>query len=254
MDTLLRKFGFSEKESRLYIACLELGTPSAAAIIAKRAKLNRTTAYDVLKALQEKGLVIYHKKGGVHYYEARAPEKLEQYLLEESDRYKRLAKEAESIIPQLQARVQSSSNRPRIYFYEGDAGLIRVYEETLTATEEIRAYASDQANQDAIPHYFPHYYKRRTAKGIPIRALFPDTPRDRFRHKRDKQELRKSIILPKKVLNFSPEVNIFDNKIMIADWKEKLGIIIESAEIAQVFKQTFELAWEAAKRYNKEPL
>lgn len=39
---------------------------------------------------------------------------------------------------------------------------------------------------------------------------------------------------------------------MIADWKEKIGIIIESEEIANVFKQTFELAWEAAEKYHAE--
>ncbi len=39
---------------------------------------------------------------------------------------------------------------------------------------------------------------------------------------------------------------------MIADWKEKLGIIIESEEIVRVFKQTFELAWEASEKYHRE--
>lgn len=248
MDALLRKFGFSEKESQFYVACLELGVPSAAATIARRAHLNRTTAYDVLQSLKEKGLVIMHKKGGVQNYEALAPEKLEKYLLEQSEKFKRLADEAQTIIPQLKARYHSSPSRPRISFYEGDEGLIRVYEETLTSTEEIRAYASDQANQDAIPAYFPAYYERRTAKNIPIRAIFPDTPKDRERHARDADELRTSIVVPKSVMDFSPEVNIFDNKIMIADWKNKLGIIIESSEIATVFKQSFELAWEAAQK------
>ena len=54
------------------------------------------------------------------------------------------------------------------------------------------------------------------------------------------------------MLDFTPEINFFDNKIMIADWKEKLGIIIESREITKVFKQTFELAWEAAEKYHKK--
>ncbi|MBI5413536.1 hypothetical protein HZA42_04280 [Candidatus Peregrinibacteria bacterium] len=58
--------------------------------------------------------------------------------------------------------------------------------------------------------------------------------------------------MPKKNLDFTPEINFFDNKIMIADWKEKLGIIIESEEIVKVFKQTFELAWEAAEKYHNK--
>lgn len=35
---------------------------------------------------------------------------------------------------------------------------------------------------------------------------------------------------------------------MIASWKEKLGIIIESSEISDAMKKVFELAWVEAKR------
>ena len=48
--------------------------------------------------------------------------------------------------------------------------------------------------------------------------------------------------------NFSPEINIYDDKVMIASWKEKLGIIIESEEIADAMKKIYELAWSEAKR------
>lgn len=245
---MLQSLGFSEKEAAIYLASLELGVASPVSTIAKKAGIHRTTTYDVLEGLVQKGVIIAVKKKDTLYYEALPPGKLVAYLKEESDKFSRLAEQAQGILPELQThyRVQ---NRPKIYFYEGDEGLIRVYEETLTSSEEILAYASDQINQDTIPWYFPEYYARRTAKNIPIRALFPDTPNDRERHALDDKELRKSRILPKDKLDFTPEINIFDNKMMIADWKEKLGIIIESEEIVKVFKQTFELAWEAAEKY-----
>lgn len=245
----LLKLGLNQKEAVTYLACLELGIPSPVSTIAHKANINRTTSYDILEQLIQRGLVIKRMKRNNHYYEALPPQKLITYLREQSDKFSHLAKEASALLPELNTYYKASG-RPKVYFYEGDEGLIRVYEETLNSSEEILAYASDQANQEAIPWYFPEYYKRRTQKKIPIRALFPDTPKDRERHHLDAQELRKSRILPKEILDFTPEVNIFDNKIMIADWKEKLGIIIESGEIAKVFKQTFELAWEAAEKYH----
>ncbi|MBP9718425.1 hypothetical protein KBD59_03975 [Candidatus Gracilibacteria bacterium] len=250
--TYLQKLGLTDKESALYIAAMELGISSPASTIAKRAHVNRTTAYDVLETLVEKGLIITHKKKNLYYYEALPPEKLPIYLEEQSKKFARLADEAKEILPELRTHYRAEHDKPRVYFYEGDAGLIRVYEETLTSSEEILAYASDQANQDAIPWYFPEYYKRRTEKKIPIRAIFPDTPMDRLRHSLDGKELRTSLIVPKNIMDFSPEINIFDDKIMIADWKEKLGIIIESKEIAKVFKQSFELAWESAQKHHKK--
>lgn len=250
MEAQLIKLGLTSKEVAVYMALMNIGVSSPVSTIAKRANVNRTTTYDILEILLEKGLVIGQKKRSSMYYEALPPEKLVRYLQEQSERFSHLAEEAEKILPELNAHY-NASGRPKVYFYEGDEGLIRVYEETLTSHEEILAYASDQANQDAIPWYFPQYYKRRAAKQISIRALFPDTPKDRERHSLDGVELRKSRLLPKDKLDFTPEINIFDSKIMIADWKEKLGIIIESAEVAKVFKQTFELAWEAAEKYHK---
>lgn len=247
----LLKLGLSQKEASIYLALIALGISSPVSTIAKKANINRTTTYDILEMLLEKGLVIGQKKKSSQYYEALPPEKIVAYLKEQSEKFAHLAQDAQKILPELNAQYKVSG-RPKVYFYEGDEGLIRVYEETLTSHEEILAYASDQANQDAIPWYFPQYYQRRAAKKIPIRALFPDTPKDRQRHALDAQELRKSRLLPKDKLDFTPEINFFDNKIMIADWKEKLGIIIESKEIASVFKQTFELAWEAAEKYHKK--
>jgi hypothetical protein len=51
---------------------------------------------------------------------------------------------------------------------------------------------------------------------------------------------------------FSPEIDIYDNKVMIASWREKLGIIIESHEIADAMKKIFELAWIGAREEAKK--
>lgn len=248
----LQKLGLSSKEAKVYIATLELGEASPVSTIARVAGINRTTTYDILEFLSKKGLVISSKHKKYQYYRAQPPEKLVAYLKEQSEKFSRLAEEAKEQLPELNTHFRALTGRPRVYFYEGEEGLIRVYEETLSSSEEILAYASDQANQEAIPWYFPKYYKRRAAKKIPIRALFPDTPKDRERHSLDKEELRTSRLVPKDKLDFTPEINFFDNKIMIVDWEEKLGIIIESEEIVKVFKQSFELAWEASEKYHKE--
>ncbi len=126
-----------------------------------------------------------------------------------------------------------------------------MYEDTLSSSEEILAYASVEDIKPTLPHYFPEYYKRRAKKGIPIRAIFPDSVDARERASLDKEEMRQSLIIPQ-TFGFHPEINIYDNKIMIASWREKLGVIIESSEIADAMKKIYELAWAEAKRLNKE--
>ena len=64
--------------------------------------------------------------------------------------------------------------------------------------------------------------------------------------------MRTSVLVPLKKYGFHPEINIYDNKVMIASWREKLGITIESSEIADVMKKVFELAWAEAKRLDEQ--
>jgi len=247
---ILQKFGLNPKAARVYLALLKLGEPAAVTTIAKRAQINRTTTYDILTILIQRKLAIYYTHKSIQYYSAEKPEKLITYLTEQSRKFIEMANEARELLPELRSIYNAIPSKPRVQFFEGQQGLLHVYEDTLTSSEEIRAYASDQANQAAVPTYFPRYYKRRAEKNISIRAIFPDTPKDRERHALDEVELRQSRIVPRTIMDFTPEINFYDNKIMIADWKEKLGIIIESEEIVKVFKQSFDLAWEAAGKYH----
>ena len=103
-----------------------------------------------------------------------------------------------------------------------------------------------------LPGYFPEYYRRRTNAGIAIRAIIPKTKIGMERRTHDKEEAREIAFVPSDKYYFSPEINIYDNKVMIASWREKLGIIIESNEIADAMKKIYELAWAEAKRLDKE--
>jgi len=82
--------------------------------------------------------------------------------------------------------------------------------------------------------------------------IAPDTVGIRELVKTDKQNLRESRLLPKEKLDLAIEINIYDNKVMLASWEEDLGIIIESEKIAQAQKQIFELAWETAGKLNEK--
>ena len=70
--------------------------------------------------------------------------------------------------------------------------------------------------------------------------------------KKDVEEMRQLSLVPKDKYNFTPDIEIYDNKVMIASWKEKLGIIIESQEISDAMKKIFELSWQEAERLDKK--
>lgn len=245
----LQSFGFSEKEGDVYVALLELGKGTVSKI-AQQAGINRTTGYDILGSLVSKKLVSVSGKEPKQEYAAEPPTAITEYLKRRIMETEGCIAQAEKILPEL-TLLHTIENRPKIRFYEGIDGLEYVYEDTLTSSESIRAYATVDDMHKALPNYFPKYYKRRADKNILIRAIVPDTPIGRERARHDTEEKREIALVPRDKYYFSPELNIYDNKVMIASWREKLGVIIESEEIADAMKKIFELAWAESKRLDK---
>ena len=246
----LVKSGLSENESKIFLVLLELGRGTVTQIT-RKAGLNRTTGYDILDNLISKGLVNISGKESKQEYLAESPDKIVMLLENQLNENKEKLENIKNILPEMKS-LHNVLGRPKVRFYEGIQGLKDVYEDTLTAGEEIRAYAAVDDMHEGMPGYFSTYYKRRTEKNISIRAIIPDTPIGKVRASKDAEEKRQSRLIPADKYYFSPEINIYDNKVMIASWREKLGIIIESAEIADAMKKTYELAWIGAEEESKK--
>lgn len=246
----LQKIGFSYKEAKIYIHLIHLGSQPVS-VIAHRANINRTTTYDIIASLIQKGLVSSTKKSGTTYFRAIDPRQLLAYLEREKiEHYKRLEKqqhEIEEILPELLSLENPQSTKPKVTFYEGEKGMRQAYEDTLTSSEDILAFANAEEMHKGLPDFFPEYYHRRAIENkIHIKAIMPDNAMSIERANHDKEEKRESALIPKKTYEFTPEINIYDDKVLITSWKEKMAIIIKSKEIADFHKKMHKLCWKAA--------
>jgi len=246
----LREFDLNEKESLIYLATLKLGGARVSEI-ARKAKIHRTTAYNILEGLVGKGLLTFRTQLNSRYYVAEDPNKLMGLLEKKRQDYDQKISDFSRVLPELNKLFREPEKKPVLRYYEGLHGVQEAYEDTLTSSEEIRAYASIDDMHEYLPKYFPAYYRRRAMKGIPIRALFPVTIQSIERKRLDRAEFRTSALIPQS-FDFHLEINIYDHKVGIYSVKEKFGVIIESAEFAYAQKQIFELAWEAAQKYDAE--
>ncbi len=250
MEEKLIAIGLSENEAKIYLALLELGKGTVSEIT-RKANLNRTTGYDVLDGLVAKGLASVSGKEPKQEYVAESPDRIEALLKRKLEQGEKNLEEIKNIVPELKS-MHNVAGRPKVRFYEGKQGLIEVYEDTLTSHETIRAYATVDDMHRALPNYFPEYYHRRASKGVAIKAIIPKTEIGKERATHNKEEMRETALIPPDKYYFSPEINIYDDKVMIASHREKLGIIIESAEIADAMKIIHDLAWAEAKRLEQE--
>lgn len=247
----LISFGLSKKEASVYIALLTIDRGTVAQT-SRKANVNRATTYVILDSLINKGLASMSGKKPKQEYYAESPDKLATYLEKQAEESTRAAEKAKEFASELKL-IQKSATRPQIKFYEGIEGLRYVFEDSLKAeSDNIIAFSSIEDQHSVIKGYFPEYYRRRAKRKLFMRAIFPQTSMGIERAKKDPEEYRESVFVPADQFGFHPAINVYDNKVMIASWREKLGIIIESAEIADAMKKIFELAWAEAKRLDKQ--
>ncbi len=252
IKNLLSELNFSEKESQVYLALLEVGSAKAQEI-AKKTDLNRTTIYDIFEVLMHKGLVSKYKKGATNYFNALEPRHLLTYLEREKEEQAKKVEKQKQKVSELLPQLISMQNifgasKPKVQFFEGEKGMREAYEDTLSSKEIILAYANAETMHKALPNFFPEYYKRRAEKRIFIRAIIPRNKVSIERVSHNQEEMRDTRFLPNEEITFSPEVNIYNNKILVASWKEKMAILIESKELADLQKLTFNLLWDTLPR------
>lgn len=245
---LLKFLNFTEKETRIYLALLESGS-AIAADIGKKTALNRTTVYDVMDALIKKGIVSKFKKGSKTYFQALDPARLLNYLDREKEENAKVIekqkKKVEELLPEIISLQNPLSAKPKIQFFEGKKGMREAYEDTLSSKQTILAYANLETMYEGLSDYFPEYFKRRAKAKIFIRAIFTENPASRECAARNQEEMRETRFMTAEQGVFTPEINIYNNKMLIASWKEKIAVIVESKELVDLQRMIFEITWKA---------
>jgi sugar-specific transcriptional regulator TrmB len=239
LEKILEKLGFSENESRVYLASLESGLASAQDI-AKKAGIKRTTAYSVLSYLVEKGVVGKTKLKNKNRFVAEPPEKLLSLVNE-------LHHNIKTALPELEAIYNKNESKPKITFYEGENAIHNVYEDTLKEKpEEILEWNTNEFFERFPKDY--NYIAKRVALNIKARRIAGKGSRWDTKHKYlDQKELSKTLIVPKEYFCPKIEVNIYKNKVAFMNYADNMSVIIESEAIAEAMRQAYELSWKGAK-------
>jgi sugar-specific transcriptional regulator TrmB len=221
--------------------------------VSKKGNLNRSSTYVTLQSLVKKGLASVSDGNKVRQFFAAPPETLvrmaEKRMLEKQQTLNKI----ERILPEMKAIYKGTNKKPTVKVYEGKEGLINTYEDVLRCQEKIiRVYAIPGYLGDFVYDYIPSYMKRREELGIKMLGIFPDTEENRKMLKKapKTRDLVTFISMNKKHLH--SDLCIYDDKISYMT-KENggVGIILESAEVSEVMKTLFDLAFNESRRSNK---
>ena len=240
--------GLNPKEARIYVACLQLGTATVAAI-AQATELKRATCYLIFDGLENQGLVSKIKKAHTTCYTAEDPGRIVAAL----ETKKSIA---QKILPSLQAIYNVDPIKPLIKIAEGIESVRNIYINLFNylaahPKEELLIYGS---LQDALVHFegqaLDYFYRSVGASQNLIREIGNDDHATRkYFRSATRLNPHHDMRLIRKEGRFTETDNmIYGNTLVIFSVKEEIfAITIESASIAETYRTVFNLAWRSAK-------
>ncbi|MFA5916891.1 MAG: helix-turn-helix domain-containing protein [Candidatus Gracilibacteria bacterium] len=244
LTNILEDYGFSHKEAKIYLTCLELGN-SIVSAIARHSGENRITTYSILKDLKKRGIANEITKNSVKYFSVVSPEKL---LEIEKNKINKL----ENIMPELLAISNSFGNKPKVYFYEGFERVKDLFKEIVDygdyLTEPFLTFVGTTDMDPRFDEYFSNEFieYRKTQKN-PTKAIIAD---NKSKYTNYHLDMHNTLIIDDPIFEMGNEIVIYGNKIAVLSYKkdEIYGLIIESEVLSKGLKSMFNLIWKAYKK------
>ena len=230
---VLEKLGFSPNEIKVYLTLNKNGSTTAGKI-SKLANIDRSSAYNSLKLLQERGLVSYVLEGNVKYFQVTGPRRLLDYLKEQEE-------DVKEILPQLQAQHKANKQEGQVRLFKGLKGIRSIFYDIIRTGEDNYVYGSEGQFSERMPEFAHQFSRMKKEKGIKTHMVC--------------RKDRKEIDVANKDYRYAPGItespavtNIYGNKVAILIWTdEPEGIVIENATAAKAYKSYFDFMWKHSK-------
>ncbi len=243
----LVSLGLSSKQADVYLAMLQLG-PASVQIIATKAEVNRSTTYLLLDELKARGLVSSFEKTGKVFFVAENPQRLMALTVNELTRVQDQQETVKMTLPYLLALFQTTGNQPRVRFFEGEEALHHAREEMIATREALwEVYAADENLLQVAAIRQTERLKlaaRRSERRLLI-AIKPGCQAAPFYPEGVEVRLIDYARCP-----FAGSVTVAGNKLCILTPQANgMGILVDSVDMANIFRALYETAWASAKSW-----
>lgn len=231
--------GLTETELNVYKTLLRTGMSLAADVI-KSTQVHRATAYDVLNRLIEKGLASYIVKNKKKYYKAAAPGRIIEIFEEKKKALESEEEEIRESAKELEKIKLLEKKRDIAQIYAGKEGLKAVMQDIITNGAEFLVIGGEVKFSEVLPIYTKHWAEAREKKKVYAKILTAKARKSNWKYNSVKH-------LPEEY-NFPSPAIIYGNKVAIILYEEPITIIlIESRQIADTYRNHFNLLWKTLK-------
>ena len=233
MDILqyeLKKMGLKEKEAKVYLVGLELG-PASIKQLAEAAGITRPTAYEIVSALEKRGLFAESKQDKRKSFVAQSPEVLLGILHTEQRALAEREREFLRIISALENKF-ALSPAGGMRLYHGEGGMSALEEKIVTASSKhVRVLNDHGTKQEG---WLKEIQKRMGKLSV-----------QEFSAKQKQYPTKSGIghAWKKSPLPDSPTLFIFSDRVVILNDQKKEGYLIENPLIVDLITSFFDVIW-----------
>ena len=235
----LIEIGLNENEAKIYLASLSLGTATVLQL-AQVSEVKRTTVYEVVEALLQKGLMKKEIQGFKTLYAPEHPERLENAL---DSRRMILHK----IYPELEGLYNLKGGESTIKYYEGLRSIKNLYDALLDDLKPQDFYyaISNIAEWQGLDEDFflQRHVEIRSRMHVQTKLLFLDSETARARKNLAPKYNEEIQLLPADS-NVHVDLVITPYKLIMFQLHNPLeAILIENQAMIQIQKSMFEMIW-----------
>lgn len=170
---LLKKLGFSDKNIHVYTTLLRLG-PASIRNIAEETGINRGTVYDILKWLEDLGLVTRFAENKRKMFAPEDPSALLRLAQKQEKEMQKLSDQLEADLPAWQAVYRKYGEQPVAEYYP-QSGIRHILEDVLKTCDDegqdmYRIYSSAVLREYLYDNY-AEFSDDRIKKGIKVQVI-----------------------------------------------------------------------------------
>ncbi|MBI5065778.1 hypothetical protein HZA97_06075 [Candidatus Woesearchaeota archaeon] len=248
---LLAEVGFTERESKVYLALTELGSTTTGPLI-KKSGVPNSKIYEILESLQTKGFTSWIIKGKTKYFQASEPKKILEL-------FKAKEKQIEEEIPRLEALQIHSKERSNIELFEGLPAIRSMLLNLVSNAkkgEHWYGFGTGATSKDLIVAEFYEWWgPAKITAGIHDHTLLSLKNKKLIEETHTVFKKPQTIKAYKKLwefrysdVSFPGDMAIFRNQVVILSWQETpIGILITNKKMAEQYKEFFLKEWKTAK-------
>jgi sugar-specific transcriptional regulator TrmB len=240
--------GLSQTQAVVYEALIKNG-PLPAGKLAKKTPFKRGLVYLGLEDLIKLDLVEKKEENNqAAVFQVKHPTSL-QSLAEKREQQAKDAKLAlEGVLPSIVSDFNLISGRPGVLFYEGEEGIKKTLEDSLSSKTEIYTYADPETIVKYADKINKDYVKKRNKLGIKKKIVMLDSEFARKYMKTFYKDITDVRFIDHKPYPFNAITEIYDRTTayVTLEEKNKIGVIIKNESIYKMQKSLFEFIWNHA--------